>query len=442
MALSIKNFEQLPIANYLVKWTFIVLPVAIAIGSSVALFLWLLDQVTILRWQNTWLLYLLPLAGIVIFFLYEKMGKKTAAGNNLILDEIHEPDGGVPARIAPLVLATTLITHLFGGSAGREGTAVQMGGGLAGLFGRWFRLSAADLRILLMAGMAAGFAAVFGTPVAGTVFAMEVIAIGAIKYEALIPCLIASIVADITCGSWGIHHTAYTIQYTQLANKGFFASNLLLLAKVFFTGIVFGLTAYLFAACQHGIKNTVNQYIKIKWLIPALGGGFIIALSYVIGTRDYLGLGVVAQNQDGISIVAAFKHGGVTDASWFWKLVFTVITLGTGFKGGEVTPLFFIGAALGNTIAIHTGAPVDLFAAIGFIAVFAGATNTPLACTIMGVELFGGAHLLFFAVACFTAYYFSGHTGIYPSQRIDQSKWKANATITRSLKQLFNKHPQ
>ncbi len=442
MATSKKSFEQLPIANYLVKWTFMVLPVAIAIGSIVALFLWLLNQVTLLRWQNAWLLYLLPIAGILIYFLYEKMGKKTEAGNNLILDEIHEPDGGVPARIAPLVLATTLITHLFGGSAGREGTAIQMGGGLAGLFGRWFRLSAADLRILLMAGIAAGFAAVFGTPVAGTVFAMEVIAIGSIKYDALLPCLLASIIADITCTTWGIHHTAYTIQYSKLANEGFFSVNLILLAKVLLAGIAFGLTAYLFGALQHSIKNTVNQYIKIKWLIPALGGVFIIALTFLIGTRDYLGLGVVSQNQDGISIVAAFKQGGVTDWSWLWKLIFTVITLGTGFKGGEVTPLFFIGAALGNTIAIITGAPVDLFAAIGFIAVFAGATNTPLACTIMGVELFGGEHILYFAIACFAAYYFSGHAGIYQSQRIGHSKLKADGLIPRSLKQFRNKHEQ
>jgi H+/Cl- antiporter ClcA len=173
-----KSFEQLSIANYLLKWTFLVSPMAIAVGSIVALFLWLLDKVTALRWQNGWLLYLLPLAGVLIYFLYQQIGKKTEAGNNLIIDEIHEPDGGVPARIAPLVLATTLLTHLFGGSAGREGTAVQMGGGIASFFGRTLKLNQQDLRVLLMAGIAAGFAAVFGTPVTGTIFAMEVIAIG------------------------------------------------------------------------------------------------------------------------------------------------------------------------------------------------------------------------------------------------------------------------
>ena len=206
-----KSFEQFSIANYLLKWAFLVSPMAMAVGSLVALFLWLLDKTTQFRWQNGWIIYFLPLAGVFIYFLYQQIGKKTEAGNNLIIDEIHEPDGGVPARIAPLVLFTTLITHLFGGSAGREGTAVQMGGGIAGLFGRWIKLNQQDLRILLMAGIAAGFAAVFGTPVTGTVFAMEVIAIGSIKYDALLPCLIASLVANFTCNSWGIHHTAYAL---------------------------------------------------------------------------------------------------------------------------------------------------------------------------------------------------------------------------------------
>jgi H+/Cl- antiporter ClcA len=417
-----KSFEQLSIANYLLKWTFLVSPMAIAVGSIVALFLWLLDKVTALRWQNGWLLYLLPLAGVLIYFLYQQIGKKTEAGNNLIIDEIHEPDGGVPARIAPLVLATTLLTHLFGGSAGREGTAVQMGGGIASFFGRTLKLNQQDLRVLLMAGIAAGFAAVFGTPVTGTIFAMEVIAIGSIKYDALLPCLIASLVANFTCNSWGIQHTAYAIHFTHAASDGFFGIDYLLIGKTIVAGIAFGLTANFFGEMQHGIKNWTNRLIKIKWLIPALGAAIIIGLTFLLGTRDYLGLGVNSENQNGISIVNAFHVNGVEKWSWFWKLLFTAITLGTGFKGGEVTPLFFIGAALGNTLAWASGAPVDLFAALGFIAVFAGATNTPIACTIMGVELFGGEHILYYAIACFMAYYFSGHSGIYSAQRIHSSK--------------------
>lgn len=417
-----KSFEQLSIANYLLKWTILVSPMAIAVGSIVALFLWLLDKVTQLRWQNAWLIYLLPLAGVLIYFLYQQVGKKTEAGNNLIIDEIHEPDGGVPARIAPLVLATTLLTHLFGGSAGREGTAVQMGGGIASLFGRWLKLNQQDLRILLMAGIAAGFAAVFGTPVSGTVFAMEVIAIGSIKYDALLPCLVASLVANFTCSTWGIHHTAYAIRFTHVGSDSLFGIDYLLIGKTVIAGIAFGLTAFLFGEMQHGIKDWSNRLIKIKWLIPALGACIIIGLTFLLGTRDYLGLGVYSENPNGVSIVNAFNQGGVDSWSWLWKLLFTAITLGTGFKGGEVTPLFFIGAALGNTLAWVSGAPVDLFAALGFIAVFAGATNTPIACTIMGVELFGGEHILYYAIACFMAYYFSGHSGIYSAQRNRNSK--------------------
>ncbi len=420
---SIKNsFEQFSIINWLLKWTCIVTPLAIAVGTVVALFLWLLDQVTQIRWQNGWLIYLLPLSGILIYFLYQKTGKKTETGNNLIIDEIHEPDGGVPARIAPLVLATTLLTHLFGGSAGREGTAVQMGGGIAGLFGRLIKLNQQDLRILLLAGIAAGFAAVFGTPVTGTVFAMEVIAIGSIKYDALFPCLISSLVANYTCNVWGIHHTAYSIRFTHTDAVGFFGINYMLLTKAIVAGIAFGLTAWLFGEMQQGVKEITNRFIKIKWLIPAFGGALVIGLSLVLNTRDYLGLGVYSEHPNGMSIVNAFNINGVETWSWLWKLIFTAITLGTGFKGGEVTPLFFIGAALGNTLAWVSGAPVDLFAALGFIAVFAGATNTPIACTIMGVELFGGEHIVYYAIACFLAYYFSGHSGIYSSQRIHHSK--------------------
>ncbi|MCW3107316.1 MAG: voltage-gated chloride channel protein, partial [Segetibacter sp.] len=178
---------------------------------------------------------------------------------------------------------------------------------------------------------------------------------------------------------------------------------------------------FFFAQLSHFLKAGAKKYIKNQWLIPVAGGIAVIAISYALGTFDYLGLGVT--NSDGVSIVSSFSPGGADYFSWFWKLLLTAITLGTGFKGGEVTPLFFIGAALGNTLASLSGAPVDLFAGLGFIAVFAGATNTPLACTVMGVELFGADNVLFYAVACFTAYYFSGHSGIYTSQKLAISKF-------------------
>lgn len=417
-------FEHFFIVSHLLKWTILVIPVALSVGSLVALFLWSLEKAINFRFQNPWLLFLLPLAGVFIYFLYKLFGKNSEAGNNLIMDEIHAPGGGVPARMAPLVLVTTVITHLFGGSAGREGTAVQIGGSIAHFFAKKFKLSKEDVKMLLMTGIAAGFGAVFGTPITGAIFALEVLALGRIKHDALMPCFIASVLADLTCSAWGIHHTQYHIHFIEDGKTflTFFHFDFSLLLTVIIAGILFGLAGFMFAETSHTIKNYSNRYIKTKWLIPAIGGLLIIGFAYLIGTRDYLSLGVSNPNPGSVSLLSCFHEGGATSFSWLWKLLFTAITLGTGFKGGEVTPLFFIGAALGNTIAMQSGAPVDLMAGLGFIAVFAGATNTPIACTMMGVELFGADNVLYYAVACFTAYYFSGHSGIYHSQRVAFSK--------------------
>lgn len=418
------SFEHLFIVSHLFKWTLLSIPVAGFVGSVVALFLWLLDKVTVFRQANGWLLWLLPLAGLLIYFLYHWSGKNAEGGNNLIMDEIHKPGGGVPFRMAPLVLAATVITHLFGGSAGREGTAVQIGGSIAAFFGKKLNLNREDIRILLTAGIAAGFGAVFGTPLTGAIFALEVLAVGRINHTALLPCLISSMLADITCAAWGIHHTQYNIALNDVLQSGiyFIHFNFILLVKVIIGGICFGLASYLFSELSHTIKNYSNKLVHKKWLIPLMGGCIIIALTYLLGTDAYLGLGVSNPNPGKVSILSSFRPGGAGYFSWFWKLLFTAITLAMGFKGGEVTPLFFIGATLGNAIAVMTGAPVDLMAGLGFIAVFAGATNTPIACTLMGVELFGGQYVLYYAVACFTAYYFSGHSGIYHAQRVAVSK--------------------
>jgi len=414
--------------RHLLASTALAVPVALLAGSASAGFLWSLEQVTRLRWEHGGLLFLLPVAGFVVGLIYHLLGGRAEAGNNLIMDEIHEPGGGVPGRMAPLVLFGTLATHLCGGSAGREGTAVQMGGSLAGIYARVCRIGPANVKILLMAGIAAGFGSVFGTPLTGAIFALEVLVVGRIQYDAVIPVLVASVVGDFTCSAWGIHHAIYRIDFTETAGA-LRPWNGALLGKTVIAAMIFGLASQLFSELTHAIKSQFARFIPYAPLRPAIGGALVIGLVYAAGTRDYLGIGVTSPDPHAVTILSAFTPTGANPWSWAWKLLFTAVTLGSGFKGGEVTPLFFIGATLGHALALAFGAPVDLFAGLGFIAVFAGATNTPLACTIMGVELFGAQHTVYFAVACFIAYLFSGHTGIYRAQKSETPK-----TGTRSHK--------
>ncbi len=404
------------------KWLLILLPVGVIVGSAVAFFLWSLDWVTLSRWRHPWLLFLLPVAGLVLGLVYHRFGRSVEGGNNLILEQIHEPGGGVPLRMAPLVLFGTLATHLFGGSAGREGTAIQMGGSIAGRCGRLLRLNSAETRMVLMAGVAAGFGAVFGTPLAGAIFALEVLTIGSVKYEALLPCFIASVAGDWTCRSWGITHTVYHILFTRLGTGTSYSLQGILLGKVLLAAVAFGLASFLFSELSHRLHSFFKTICPYPPFRPILGGLLVIGLVYALGTRDYLGLGVTSPDPNAITITSFFTRDTIHFWSWWWKILFTTVTLSCGFKGGEVTPLFFIGAALGNALAGLLGAPTDLFAALGFVAVFAGASNTPLACTIMGIELFGATHAIYIATACLVAYVCSGHSGIYLSQRIGVPK--------------------
>lgn len=430
----------------LILWTLLLAAVSAATGSACSLFLWSLDAATRLRWEHPWLLYLLPVAGLAVGLVYHQWGKAAEAGNNLILDQIHEPGGGVPARMAPLILIGTVVTHLFGGSAGREGTAVQMGGSLAGTVARAVGLDGAQLRILLMAGIAGGFGAVFGTPLAGAVFALEVLTIGRIEYEALLPCLVAALASDWICHAWGTTHTSYHIGFAALPVDGHrFKVDGLLLVKVLAAAALFGLASALFSNLSHSLHAAFKRLVPSAPIRPVLGGVLVIGMTWLAGTPDYLGLGVTNPNPDGVSIVSFFNSPVVHPWSWLWKIGFTAVTLASGFKGGEVTPLFFIGAALGNALAGLFGAPPDLFAALGFVAVFAGAANTPLACTLMGIELFGSTHAIYIAAACFIAYLFSGHSGIYLSQRVAIPKRGApqqHAGLTlRRIRELGNDGP-
>lgn len=399
------------------RWALLIALLAGGVGSLVAFFLWSLDRMTELRWQYPWLLWLLPVAGVAVVWIYRAVGGASDGGNNLIIDEIHQPGGGVPRRMAPLVLFGTLVTHLFGGSAGREGTAVQMGGAVAGGLVRHFRLDDAGRQLLLTCGVAAGFGAVFGTPLAGTVFALEVVAFGRLRLHGIGRVLASALLADYVCHAWGVGHTPYRAPMPGVSDL------LPLLPAVLLASVAFGLAARLFSALSHGLSDLWKARIPAWWLRPIIAGGLVIGITLALGTTDYLGLGVQTEDGSGTSIVNAFSSGSAIDPfGWWWKLLLTAITVSAGFKGGEVTPLFFIGATLGHAIAAPLGLPVDLFAALGFVAVFAGATNTPFACTIMGAELFGAEGVPLFALACFVSYIVTGNTGIYLSQRVGRPK--------------------
>jgi H+/Cl- antiporter ClcA len=407
------QFLHVALIGSLLKWIFYGSLVGILSGSASALFLAGLDLVTEKRLGHPWLLFLLPVGGALMSYLYVKFGRNAGKGNNLILEQLHDGKETIPFRMAPLVLLGTLVTHLFGGSAGREGTAVQMGGSFAEWIGRLLKVDASDRKILLMCGISSGFGSVFGTPLAGTIFGIEVAAIGMVRYQALIPCFIASLVGHLVTTAWGIHHIHYAMGAVPELSTG-------VILKVALASIVFGLMSLLFSELTHALKKLYTQLFKKTVTKAFVGGLVIIALVYLFHTRDYLGLGIPLLQQSFQEPVAHF--------AFLWKTVFTALTLGAGYLGGEVTPLFVIGATLGNSLSDWLGLSAPFLAGLGLIAVFSGATNTPLACFVMGIELFGSEGIIYMFMACILSYLFSGHTGIYTSQRIGLSKSKGHPT--------------
>ena len=416
-------FQKYPALVYTIKWLLISLLIGIPIGAMSYFFLVTLGMATSYREAHSRIILLLPLGGLTVAALYKYFGQEVKAGNNLLIDNIQKSGKTIPFKMAPFIYIGTIITHLFGGSAGREGTALQMAGAFADQLSKPLKLNSSDRQILLIAAIAAGFGAVFGTPLAGAVFALEFYLVGKIRYNAIFPAFITAIIADYTARAMGAPHSHFFSEPTLGLKPDFLIFSIL-------SGILFGLTAAFFSKTLHFLTDFFAKNIKNELLRPVIGGSILVVIILIWGNTKYMGLGVP-------EIENSFLK--VSDPQDFiLKLLLTTLTISAGFKGGEVTPLFFIGATLGSALAAIFPLPVALLAAMGFVAVFAGATNTPLACLIMGLELFGSQNGIYLATAVIVSYLFSGHTGIYLNQIIGEPKnRKLDHHKDKSLRELL-----
>jgi len=403
-------------SSLLLQWIFICILIGVISGSASAFFLVSLEWVTQIRENHNWIIWLLPIGGLIIGLGYHYWGKSVVKGNNLLLEEYENPQKIIPLKMAPLVLFGTLITHLFGGSAGREGTAVQMGGAIADQFTKLFQLDASERKTILILGISAGFASIFGTPLAGALFALEIVYFSRINLKSIFLSFLVAYIAYFTVELWHVQHTHYAIPFVpEIGFTTFFWAILV--------SILFGLAAMLFSRSTHFWGHLFSKTISFPPLRPFVGGCFIALAVYFIGTTKYIGLGVPI-------IVDAFSNPNAS-YDFLLKILFTGFTLGAGFKGGEVTPLFFIGATLGSTLSLIVPLPIALLAGMGFVAVFSGATHTPIACTVMGLELFGIESGIFIGVACSIAYFSSGSVGIYNSQIVKGAKYHLYQKLKR-----------
>ena len=391
------------------KWLVVAAAVGAAVGLVCTLFYHLLHFATGLRERYDFLLYLLPLGGVLIVFLYRMSHTPTPRGTNLVIGAVRTGED-IPPKMTPLIFIGTILTHLFGGSAGREGAALQLGGSLGDLFGRLLKFSPSERNIVVMCGMSAGFAALFGTPVAAAVFAMELISIGAMYYAALVPCAISSFVAVFIAGRCAVQPERFSLAALP-------ATDLPTLGRVLLLSALCAVVSILFCLLLHQTEKQLHRFLKNPYLRVLAGGGAIVLLTLLLGTREYLGAG--------LGIIERAVEGGSRPEAFLLKMVFTALTLAVGYKGGEIVPTFFVGATFGCAVGPLLGLEPGFAAAIGMISLFCGVTNCPLTSLLLAVELFGLSSPLLFLIAVAVSYMLSGYYSLYSAQKILYSKTQA-----------------
>lgn len=375
---------------------------SICVGSLSAFFLYLLNVVTSTREVNNWLLYFLPVAGVFIVWGYDRYAGEASKGNELLFFRYYNPKDIIPLKMAPMVILGTLVTHLFGGSAGREGTAIQYGGTIADQISKHTGFSKQGQRILLLCGIAAGFSSLFGTPLAGSIFALEFVKKGRFRWYGLPLVLLSSFFATWVCNQYGNLHTHYD------PIKLLPAFDFTILLYLALAGFAFGTASRLFYHLNDSISWAFRK-INQPLVRPLVGGILVLLTVWLLQTTKYIGLGIPTILESFIHVASPFD--------FLIKMLLTSITLCAGFKGGEVTPLFFIGATLGSALSPYIPIPIALLAALGFVGVFAGCTKTPIGCTLMAIELFGWENAHYYLLVCLISFLVSGRKGIYQTQK-------------------------
>jgi H+/Cl- antiporter ClcA len=391
----------------LVKWIAVGSLIGIVGGAAGTLFHLGVDAVTGVREGHPWVLYLLPLGGLAIVWLYRAAGVE-GKGTNAVIESVHF-GSDVPIVLVPVIFLATIVTHLFGGSAGREGAALQIGGGIGYEAGTLMGLGEKDLPLATLCGMSAVFAALFGTPLTACIFALEVISVGVLYYAGLIPCITAALVGYKVSLLAGVNPESFTVPMPDLA--------LVTMLRVLGLAVLCAVISIVFVRGLHYVERQAAHYLTNPYVRVLCGAAAVIGLTLLLGTRDY--------NGTGMEVIARAMAGEAASLAWFWKILFTALTIGCGFKGGEVVPSFFVGAVFGCVAGPLLGLPAPMSAAIGLVAVFCGAVNCPIASVILSVELFGAGGMLYFAVACAISYLLSGYCGLYSSQTILYSKLRA-----------------